>query len=110
MRSSYEGQPLVGRSAFHADHHGFAAVAGTDTVPDEERPERLAADASDFSQRLLGLPGEVTLDQVVSVRRVEWSGHVYNLSTATGAYSGNGIIVHNCRCHLTLTRHFERQT
>jgi SPP1 gp7 family putative phage head morphogenesis protein len=34
---------------------------------------------------------------VDKVGRVEFSGHVYNLETATGWYCSN-VIVHNCRC------------
>lgn len=41
----------------------------------------------------------VELDRVVKVvRRTSWRGHVYNLETVGGWYSGNNIIVHNCRC------------
>jgi len=43
-------------------------------------------------------------DPVVRVVRDEtWEGHVYNLSTETGAYAANGLIVHNCRCIVALS-------
>lgn len=44
-------------------------------------------------------PGQVAADAVVEVRRFPWSGHVYNLQTAGGWYTANGIITHNCRCY-----------
>jgi hypothetical protein len=47
---------------------------------------------------LLRLAGQVELDRVVDVRRVEWSGHVYNLTSVEGWYSANGLIVSNCDC------------
>lgn len=48
---------------------------------------------------LLGrLAGQVELDRLVDLRRVEWSGHVYNLTSAEGWYAANSIIVSNCDC------------
>lgn len=46
----------------------------------------------------LRLTGQVTSDRIVEVRRVEWSGHVFNLTSVEGWYSANGIIVSNCDC------------
>lgn len=47
---------------------------------------------------LLRLSGQVELDRIVKLGRVEWSGHVYNLSSSEGWYSANGLIVSNCDC------------
>ncbi len=44
------------------------------------------------------LAGQVELDRVVEVTRVEWSGHVYNLTSSEGWYDAEGIIVSNCNC------------
>jgi hypothetical protein len=50
------------------------------------------------------LSGQVELDCVVELRRVQWSGHVYNLTSSEGWYSANGLIVSNCDCvHLPTT-------
>lgn len=46
----------------------------------------------------LRLSSQVKLDRVVEVRRVSWSGHVFNLTSSEGWYSANGIIVSNCDC------------
>jgi hypothetical protein len=46
----------------------------------------------------LRLAGQVSLDRIVELRRVEWSGHVYNLTSSEGWYSANGLIVSNCDC------------
>lgn len=54
---------------------------------------------------LLRLAGQVELDRVVEIRRVEWSGHVYNLTSVEGWYSANRLIVSNCDCrHIPSTR------
>jgi hypothetical protein len=42
--------------------------------------------------------GEVTLDEVAIIRPVPLSAHVYNLSTDTGWYLADGVVVHNCHC------------
>ena len=39
----------------------------------------------------------VTADDVVSLEREFFSGHVFNLSTSTEVYIADGFIVHNCR-------------
>jgi len=44
-----------------------------------------------------GLPISVFEDDVVSLRREFFSGHVYNLHTDTELYIADGIIVHNCK-------------
>jgi hypothetical protein len=46
----------------------------------------------------LRLAGQVELDRVVEVSRVQWSGHVYNLTSSEGWYCANGLIVSNCDC------------
>ena len=43
------------------------------------------------------LTGQVSTDELVSVKRSDYVGHVYNLSTAEEAYLAGGIVVHNCR-------------
>lgn len=55
------------------------------------------SDAEGGRQLVLALAGSVALDQVIDLRRREFHGHVYNLQTADGWYTANGIVVHNCR-------------
>ncbi|MFI5769645.1 hypothetical protein ACIA74_14000 [Streptomyces sp. NPDC051658] len=67
-------------------------------------PEGVASYASRGSSLRDRLAGQVELDRVVELRRVHWSGHVYNLTSAEGWYSANGLIVSNCDCiHLPTT-------
>ncbi|MEU9415165.1 Hint domain-containing protein [Streptomyces sp. NPDC048272] len=44
------------------------------------------------------LAGQVELDRIVELRRVEWSGHVYSLTSVEGWHSANSLIVSNCDC------------
>ena len=44
------------------------------------------------------LAGQVEADRLVDVRRVEWSGHVYSLTSSEGWLSANSLIVSNCDC------------
>lgn len=43
---------------------------------------------------------DVSTDDVISLVVRPYSGHVYNISTTTGWYTGNSIITGNCRCTL----------
>jgi len=45
------------------------------------------------------LAGGVATEKVVDIVRHPLDCHVYNLSTTTGWYVANGVIVHNCRCY-----------
>jgi ADP-ribosyltransferase exoenzyme/F like protein len=92
--------PFFGGRSAHTREHGGAAVATLDTVPLQHSAEGSTTDPGGESESLLGLAGQISLNEIVSVRRVPWSGHVYNLETETGAYVANGIVVHNCRCAL----------
>lgn len=47
---------------------------------------------------LVCLPFAAQTASVVHVNRHEWSGHVFNLQTASGLYVAGGIVAHNCRC------------
>jgi hypothetical protein len=46
------------------------------------------------------LAADVELDRVVDKRWIDSTGHVYNLHTAEGWYSGNNLIVSNCVCEV----------
>lgn len=51
------------------------------------------------------LTGQVEPDRVVELRRVEWSGHVYSLTSSEGWHSANSLIVSNCDCvHVPASR------
>lgn len=100
MRSIGPSGTLIGSGSIHAGVHGVTAIARLNTGADQALTERTPVDSSFVSQSLLGLTGKIALEQVVEIRYENWSGHVYNLQTETGAYTINGIVVHNCRCYV----------
>lgn len=91
---------LLGRQLAHPGKHGSGAISRLDGVSEQKAAHGGSTYAEFACEGILGLPGQVSLDQVAGVTRREWSGHVFNLSTETGAYAANGIVVHNCRCVL----------
>ncbi|PEH74631.1 hypothetical protein CRM89_00325 [Nocardia sp. FDAARGOS_372] len=44
------------------------------------------------------LTGQVELDRIVILRRVQWSGHVFSLTSSEGWHTANSLIVSNCNC------------
>lgn len=63
--------------------------------------DRATTDPIPSSKALDAFAGEVTLAKVVEVNRVCLTGHVFNVSTLTGWYVANGVVVSNCRCHFS---------
>lgn len=76
--------------------------APSETFSVESR-EGYAARGGDLLQRLAS---QVELDRVVELRRVEWSGHVFSLTSSEGWHVANNLIVSNCDCrHIPTTEH-----
>lgn len=48
-------------------------------------------------------PGEIEFDHVVQVRKLKFSGHVYDLQTVTGWMIAQDIVIHNCRCTIDVS-------
>lgn len=58
---------------------------------------------ADFARDIIdGSSGPVFSDKVLDIRRAPFSGHVHNLQTGQRHYTANGIIVHNCRCAISI--------
>lgn len=64
----------------------------------EFSPESATAYASAGSALRERLASDVESDRVIDIRRVDFSGHVYNLHTSEGWYSSDSHIVSNCDC------------
>ena len=71
-----------------------------DSAHDESPSERIRAYSDLASKINQGFTGDVTLDRVVLIERLEWHDFVYNLETENEHYTSSGIITHNCRCYL----------
>lgn len=55
----------------------------------------------EFTRELLHrFASVVAADDVVEIRKYDWSGHVYDLQSPGGWIVGNGVFVSNCRCYL----------
>jgi hypothetical protein len=100
MGAGGESGALFGAGLGHAVVHGGGAVADLDTSVSESAVDRIAGDTVLAGELLDALTGLVSADQIVSVDRYSFAGHVYNLQTAGGWYTADSIIVHNCRCRL----------
>ncbi|WML63649.1 Hint domain-containing protein [Rhodococcus sp. AH-ZY2] len=95
---------------------GSGLVGGNDSIDGEFDSARWDAPALPFSVESRAgyasrgkelfdrLTGQVELDRVVVLRRVEWSGHVYNLTSSEGWHTANNLIVSNCDCRHIPTR------
>lgn len=84
--------PLVGSS------HGFSASKGLhNSSTFKDSGDGCGGDAKCFSNSGCGNSIGVFADDVVSVEREFFSGHVYNLSTGSELYIADGFVVHNCR-------------
>ena len=57
-----------------------------------------AANSELMGQSLSRSPIQIQLDKVIAVRKLYFSGHVYNLQTSSSVYISNNIIAHNCKC------------
>lgn len=71
------------------------AVSEHDPLYGTWRDAEFYRDATDAA------PGGVFLDDVVSVERRDFRGHVYNLETENGMFISGGIVTHNCRSTTT---------
>lgn len=78
------------------DFHGDGAADEIHVVP-ADRILGVERDAPTGSEVLERLPGDVTLVSVTCVEESEFRGHVYNLQTAEGWYTAQGVVVSNCR-------------
>lgn len=94
------GLALVGGLSGGADDVLLGGGSELDAAPQQEVPDGPAINAEPARQLQDRLSGFVQLDSVRHSRRIDWSGHVFNLVTSQGWYTANGIVTHNCGCGL----------
>lgn len=73
-----------------------AGAASVDAVASEPPADRYLLNPRISSQNSDAFPASEPGDQVVSIRRIPFRGHVYNLETVNNRYFANGITAHNC--------------
>lgn len=74
-----------------------AVAANREAGPLDVLGDGTDADAVLACEILRGASGPVFLDEIVHIERRAFAGHVFNLETASGFYSANGVVTHNCR-------------
>lgn len=93
----------LGRHQGPFHHRGIMESPRGDTIIDQTSGNRPSADPVSERELIDRLASQVTPDKIVSIRRVPFQGHVYNLQTESGWYGANGIVTHNCRCTVGLS-------
>lgn len=78
--------------------NGSGLLGAGDAGGFEPAVQHLPGDTVSAGEFLDGLTGQVSVDQIVSVERRDFAGHVYNLQTGGGWYLASNYIVHNCGC------------
>ena len=101
--------PLLGRHLGPFQQFSGRLAAGFDTVqfqaavdstPTSANPDAILLSEA-FCELQAAFPSPVALYKVTVFNRYPFSGHVYNLHTASGLYLAEGLLVRNCRCWVT---------
>lgn len=100
VRRRGESLALVGAEACTAEQAGGAHAADGEPVPLEQ-----VAQGGTVAVELLrecdgGLARFVQPVEILEIRKRQFAGHVYNLSTKAQWYFANGIVTHNCECDI----------
>jgi len=98
MRGSRLADPLLGSHMPPFDAFGITLRAERDAALTKADINNASGNVVTFGELIRRYPGEIILDQIVQVDRVDFSGHVYSMETGNGIYIAEGIVVHNCRC------------
>jgi HK97 family phage portal protein len=101
VSGSRDALSVVGCQVGHEKLRGLAAVSlanpgGVETLDDGDTGASEHLGECLDRMALFG----VQSDEVVGIEVREYAGHVYDLSTVSGAYIADGIITHNCGCFM----------
>jgi hypothetical protein len=87
------------------------SIPGTDAIPSgsdfntgslENASGNSTADSITSGNTLLGLPSEITVDNIISIKRFRYTGHVYDLQTLSTLYITNSVLSSNCLCSYSI--------
>ena len=95
---------LFGRHSSPLDSLSLGLATNMNSVPIQFESEGTSGNTQFLSESIFGLPTGISLDEIVQVRNFDYTGHVYDLQCVNSLYNCNGVIVHNCRCHLEVFR------
>lgn len=93
-----EALPFLRLCPRHALQHRAGAAPQLDAVRQQDALDGTTRDAEFYGDLLRRPASGVFLDNVVSVERRDFAGHVYNLETENHLIVAQGIVTHNCRC------------
>ncbi len=88
---------------------GAAMASGIDTSFPEDPYDGMARHAQLLRELVHRNPVLIVPDQIIHIRRYPFSGHVYDLQTATHIYLASNILTHNCRCTVGAVTQFTRR-
>lgn len=88
----FQGSPSL------SDVHSGGSVSDCNSRSSQDFVDLSTIGAESNGEALPAFSVNVSLNKIVNLARREYSGHVYNLSTSGGWYTGNSIITGNCRC------------
>lgn len=97
-----EREALARAALGHSLDHGSGSVPGLDPGRHELLSQPSPTHGKVSGDALGGLPGTVTVKRVAEVNRRYVREHLYDFAALGEVYIANGIIVHNCRCHMVL--------
>lgn len=84
------------------DKFAFTLSPGNDLVFEQQITEGRPAHTDLSREFVLRFSGDIAPDQIISVSKFDYSGHVYDLqSVAYELFITNNIITKNCRCWIT---------
>lgn len=92
--------PLLGGEAALAELRRSGTIPQRHAGGSESAQHGRRGDAGSLGDAVRTFASDVATDEVVSVDRYPWCGHVHNLETREGWYSAHGIVVHNCTSSL----------
>jgi hypothetical protein len=100
MGGRREAAAFSRRRLSHPSEHSLRSVPGGDTGFEEPTADDITRNLISFGECLDGLAGIVEAQEIVGVRRFDFTGHVYDLQSDTTLYTAEGIMASNCRCVL----------
>lgn len=90
--------PLLGGHALPPLGFNLGLRPQLDPLAEQESGDGQSGNPGPLRELKDRYPGQVVVDHVESVKVEMSECHVYNLETLHGYYTGNGIVVQNCRC------------
>lgn len=101
------GMTVRMRGILPALQHAFASCARK-PVFTQDPIDRAGTDIQSLRQFFRGIPGKISLDNIISVEVSDFSGHVYNLQSEGGYIMANGIVTHNCRSTIAVSTNLSK--